>query len=82
MTSSTCRTNPQHNETIDVFYIKKKWYKAFHGSYTVSSISATKKSFPKQVLRMKFTVFTRKLHGLGNDATALRENNRNRYITH
>jgi len=23
MTSSTCRTNPQHNETIDVFYIKK-----------------------------------------------------------
>jgi len=22
MTSSTCRTNPQHNETIDVFYIK------------------------------------------------------------
>ena len=23
VTSSTCRTNPQHNETIDVFYIKK-----------------------------------------------------------
>ena len=24
MTSSTCRTNPQHNETIDVVYIQKK----------------------------------------------------------
>jgi len=28
------------------------------------------KSFPKQVLRVKFTVLTRKLHGLGNNATA------------
>jgi len=24
VTSSTCRTNPPSNETIDVFYIKKK----------------------------------------------------------
>ena len=28
VTSSTCLTNPQHNETIDVFYIKSHFHKA------------------------------------------------------
>ena len=29
VTSSTCRTNPPSNETIDVFYIKKMFYNKF-----------------------------------------------------
>jgi len=30
VTSSTCRTNPPSNETIDVFYIKTIIFNSFH----------------------------------------------------